>query len=173
MVDCNADKFTDSIDPIMPNLRYSEPAKEGFLFRNQGGEAMQDACTEVVHEVQHSDVGTEMTPLGSSTTSRCHTPMKSSSPARHNTPESRSGLLALANTNGTGCTLDIIQLEECHFSKLQLGANYDLFTSNWSSSDEEEKEISKSLRHNASQNADSDCMAATWEEEEKTKCCLR
>ncbi|KAK7349344.1 hypothetical protein VNO77_06645 [Canavalia gladiata] len=164
------DKFTDSIEPILPNLRYSEPSKEGFLFRNQGGEAMQDACTEMV---QHRDVGTEMTPLGSSTTSRCHTPVKSSSPARHNTPASRSGPLTLANNNATGCTLDVIQLEECHFSKLQLGAQYDLVTSNWSSSEEEEKEISKSLRHNASQKADSDCMAATWEEEEKTKCCLR
>ncbi|XP_027337348.1 uncharacterized protein LOC113851059 [Abrus precatorius] len=165
------DKFTDSIEPILPNLRYSEPAKEGFLFRNQGGEAMQDACTEVV---EHRDVGTEMTPMGSSTTSRCHTPFKSSSPARHNTPASRSGPLALANnTNSTACSLDVIQLEECHFSKLQLGSQYDLVTSNWSSSEEEEKEISKSLRHNASQKADSDCIAATWEEEEKTKCCLR
>ncbi|KAK7294532.1 hypothetical protein RJT34_17421 [Clitoria ternatea] len=164
------DKFTDSIEPILANVRYSEPAKEGFLFRNQGREALQDACTEVV---QHRDVGTEMTPLGSSTTTRCHTPLKSSSPARHNTPASRSGPLALADTNGNGCTLDVIQLEECHFSKLQLGTQYDLVTSNWSSSEEEEKEISKSLRHNAGQKADSDCIAATWEEEEKTKCCLR
>ncbi|TKY64196.1 Remorin, C-terminal [Spatholobus suberectus] len=161
------DKFTDSIEPVLPNLRYSEPAKEGFLFKNQGGEAMQDACTEVV---QHRDVGTEMTPLGSSTTSRCHTPVKISSPPRHNTPASRSGPLALAST---ACTLDVIQLEECHFSKLQLGTQYDIVTSNWSSSEEEEKEISKSLRHNASHKADSDCIAAAWEEEEKTKCCLR
>ncbi|KAJ1390581.1 hypothetical protein SESBI_37322 [Sesbania bispinosa] len=99
------DKFTDSIEPILPNFRYSEPTKEGFLFRNPAGEAMQDACTEVV---QHRDVGTEMTPMGSSTTSRCHTPFKSSSPARHNTPANRSGPLALANPNSTGCTLDIL-----------------------------------------------------------------
>ncbi|XP_061340935.1 uncharacterized protein LOC133287359 [Gastrolobium bilobum] len=155
------DKFTDSIEPILPN------------FGNQAGEAMQNACTEVIHDIQHRDVGTEMTPLGSSTTSRCHTPVKSSSPARHNTPASRSGPLALANPNSTACTVDVIQLEECHFSKLKLGSQYDLVTSNWSSSEEEEKEISKSLRHNASQKADSDCMASTWEEEEKTKCCLR
>ncbi|BAT98229.1 hypothetical protein VIGAN_09186900 [Vigna angularis var. angularis] len=161
------DKFTDSIEPILPNLRYLEPAKEGFLFRNQVGGAMQDACTEVV---QHRDIGTEMTPLGSSTTSRCHTPVKISSPPRHNTPASRSGPLALAST---ACTLDVIQLEECHFSKLQLGSQYDIVTSNWSSSEEEEKEISKSLRHNGSHKADSDCIAASWEEEEKTKCCLR
>lgn len=134
---------------------------------------MKDACTEMVHDVQHRDVGTEMTPLGSSTTSRCHTPFKSSSPARHNTPASRSGPLAPANLNGTSCTIDVIQLEECHFAKLQLGTKYDSVTSNWSSREEEEEEISKSLRHNPSQKADSDCRAATWEEEEKTKCCLR
>lgn len=176
---CTADKFTESIEPILPNFRYSEPTKEGFLFRNPasaGGEAMQDAFTEVVREVQHRDAGTEMTPLGSSTTSRCHTPFKSSSPARHNTPANRSGPLALSNNNPNGTPfniVDVIQLEECHFSKLQHGTQYDLVTSNWSSSEEEEKEISKSLRHNASQRADSDCMAATWEEEEKNKCCLR
>ena len=131
---------------------------------------MKDACTEVVHK----DVGTEMTPLGSSTTSRCHTPFKSSSPARHNTPASRSGPLSLANHDNTSCTVDPIRLEECHFAKLQLGTQYDYsVTSHWSSREEEEEEISKSLRHNASQKADSDCRAATWEEEEKTKCCLR
>ncbi|KAI4329027.1 hypothetical protein L6164_021334 [Bauhinia variegata] len=165
------DKFTDNIEPIFPNFRYSEPTKEGFVFRNQ--EAMKDACTEVLQEVQHRDVGTEMTPLGSSTTSRCHTPLKSSSPVRHNTPASKSGPLALANHNGTGCTIDIVQLEECHFAKLQLGSHYDSVTSNWSSREEEEEEISKSLRHNASQKTGSECRTATWEEEEKTKCCLR
>jgi hypothetical protein len=131
---------------------------------------MNDAFTEVVHEVKHKDAGTEMTPLGSSTTSRCHTPFKSSSPARHNTPASRSGPLALSNADGN----DVIQLEECHFDKLQCGTTkYDLVAPNWSSSEEGEKEISKSLRHNASLKADSDCIAATWEEEEKNKCCLR
>lgn len=132
------------------------------------------AYTEVIHEVKHKDVGTEMTPLGSSTTSRCHTPFKSSSPARHNTPASRSGPLALDNVDGNGCSVDGIKLEECHFDKLQCGTmKYDLVAPNWSSSEEEEKEISKSLRHNASLKADSDCIAATWEEEEKNKCCLR
>ncbi|CAL0317984.1 unnamed protein product [Lupinus luteus] len=165
------DKFTNSIEPTLPNVRYSGPTKEGFLFRNSAGE-MQHACTEVIHDVQHKDVGTEMTPLGSSTTSRCHTPIKSSSPARHNTPASRSGLLALANPNGTSCNVDVINLE-CHFSKLKLGTQCDLVTSNWSTSEEEEEEISKSLRHNSSQKADTECRAATWEEEEKNKCCLR
>ncbi|KAI4355360.1 hypothetical protein L6164_004141 [Bauhinia variegata] len=165
------DKFTDKIEPIFPNFRCLEPTKEGFVFQNQ--KAMKDACTEVVQEIQHRDVGTEMTPLGSSTTSRCNTPFKSSSPVRHNTPASRSGPLALANHNGTSCTVDIIQLEECHFAKLQLGSHYDSVTSNWSSREEEEEEISKSLRHNTGQKSDSDCRATTWEEEEKTKCCLR
>ncbi|KAI9119836.1 hypothetical protein K1719_009225 [Acacia pycnantha] len=167
------DKFTDNPDPILPKFRYSGPTKEAFLFRNPGSEAMKDACTDMVHEVQHRDVGTEMTPLGSSTTSRCHTPFKSSSPARHNTPANRSGPLVLANQKGTSCTLDVIQLEECHFAKLQLGTQYGSITSNWSSREEEEEEISKSLRHSTSQKADIDCRAATWEEEEKTKCCLR
>ena len=134
---------------------------------------MKDACTEVLQEIHHRDVGTEMTPLGSSTTSRCHTPFKSSSPARHNTPASRSGPLAMANQNSTSCTPELIKLEECHFAKMQLGTKYDSITSNWSSREEEEEEISKSLRHNSSQKNDSDCGAAQWEEEEKTKCCLR
>lgn len=168
------DKYTDSIEPILPKFRYSEPTKEGFLFRNQACEAMQESYTEVIHEVKHKDVGTEMTPLGSSTTSRCHTPFKSSSPARHNTPASRSGPLALSNIDSNGCSVDAIQLEECHFSKLQFGTTkYDLVAPNWSSSEEEEKEISKSLRHNASLKADSDCIAASWEDDEKNKCCLR
>ncbi|KAI5422254.1 uncharacterized protein LOC127076201 [Lathyrus oleraceus] len=170
------DKFTDSIEPVLPKFIYSEPTKEGFLFKNKAyDESMNDAAyTEVIHEVKHKDVGTEMTPLGSSTTSRCHTPFKSSSPARHNTPASRSGPLALDNVDGNGCSVDGIKLEECHFDKLQFGtAKYDLVAPNWSSSEEEEKEISKSLRHNASLKADSDCIASTWEEEEKNKCCLR
>ncbi|XP_027351045.1 uncharacterized protein LOC113862102 [Abrus precatorius] len=153
------DKFTDSTEPIFPNFR------EGFLFGNPTGEAMNDACTEVVHK----DVGTEMSPLGSCTTSRCHTPFKSSSPPRHNTPANRSGPLSLPNHNNTTCTIDVIRLEECHFAKLQLGS----VTSHWSSREEEEEEISKSLRHNHSRKAESDCRVPTWEEEEKTKCCLR
>ncbi|KAE9615314.1 putative remorin [Lupinus albus] len=157
------DKFTDSIEPIMPNFRYSEPTQEGFLFRNLAEEAVQDAYTEVIHDVHHRDVGKEMTPLRSSTTSRCHTPIKSSSPTRHNTPETRSGLLALPNPNGT---------------KVKLGTINDIVSSNWSTSEEEEeeeeeKEISKSLRHNSNQKSDSACRVAKWEEDEKNKCYLR
>ncbi|GMY34890.1 hypothetical protein FCV25MIE_30132 [Fagus crenata] len=172
------DKFTDDIEAILPNFRYSEPTKEGFLFKNSAGATMQDACTDVVHEVHHRDFGTEMTPLGSCTTSRCHTPFKNSSPARHNTPANRSGPLTLENSSSsTNSTIDISQLQECHLAKLQLGNQYDSVTSNWSSREEEEEQVSKSLRHfeedNGCRKSVSDSRAAAWEEEEKTKCCLR
>ena len=173
----NADKFTDDIEPVLPNFRTSDPTKEGFLFKNSACEAMKDSGTEVV---QHRDVGTEMTPLGSSTTSRCHTPFKNSSPARHNTPANRSGPLGLGHSNSTGSTIDMAQLQECHLAKLQLGTHYDSVTSNWSSREEEEEEISKSLRHfeidninGCPKNGPESRAAASWEEEEKTKCCLR
>ncbi|KAJ9179475.1 hypothetical protein P3X46_011259 [Hevea brasiliensis] len=171
------DKFTDEVESVLPNLRYSEPSKEGFLFRNSANEVMKDAGTEVIHEVKHRDIGTEMTPLGSSTTSRCHTPFKSSSPARHNTPANRSGPLPLGNSSSTNSSIDISQLQACHLAKLQLGSQYDSVISNWSSREEEEEEISKSLRHFETgitcRRSVSDSRAATWEEEEKTKCCLR
>ncbi|KAL1076788.1 hypothetical protein V6Z11_D10G055200 [Gossypium hirsutum] len=141
------DKFTDEVEPILPNFRCSEPSREGFLFRNSVSETMTDAGTEMYHDVKHKDAGTEMTPLGSSTTSRCHTPCKSSSPARHNTPANRSG------------------------------SQYDSITSNWSSREEEEEEVSKSLRHfetgSACRTSVSDSRTPAWEEEERTKCCLR
>ncbi|KAF2323678.1 hypothetical protein GH714_036586 [Hevea brasiliensis] len=118
-----------------------------------------------------------MTPLGSSTTSRCHTPFKSSSPARHNTPANRSGPLPLGNSSSTNSSIDISQLQACHLAKLQLGSQYDSVTSNWSSREEEEEEISKSLRHFETgitcRSSVSDSRSAAWEEEEKTKCCLR
>ncbi|KAK2652932.1 hypothetical protein Ddye_012788 [Dipteronia dyeriana] len=172
------DKFTDEVEPILPNFRYSEPSKEGFLFKNGNGESMKDAGTEVFHEVLHRDIGTEMTPLGSSTVSRCHTPFTSSSPARHNTPANRSGPLALGHSDSTSSTIDISQLQECHLAKLQLGTQYDSVATNWSSREEEEEEISKSLRHfetagTVSRKSVSDSRAVAWEEEEKTKCCLR
>ncbi|KAJ0008391.1 hypothetical protein Pint_29449 [Pistacia integerrima] len=167
-------KFTDEVELILPNIRYSEPSKEGFLFRNSNNETMKDAGTEVI---QHRDIGTEMTPLGSSTVSRCHTPFKSSSPARHNTPANRSGPLTLGHLDSTSSTIDISQLQECHLAKLQLGTQYDSVTSNWSSREEEEEEISKSLRHFETSTgcwkSVSDSRAAAYEEEEKTKCCLR
>ncbi|KAJ6427188.1 hypothetical protein OIU84_022732 [Salix udensis] len=171
------DKFTSEVEPVLPNLMYSVPSKEGFLFRNLDNESMKDAGTEIIHEVKHRDVGTEMTPLGSSMNSRCHTPFKSSSPARHNTPANRSGPLASGNSGSGNNSIDISQLQECHLAKLHLGTQYGSVTSNWSSREEEEEEISKSLRHFetgiVSQKSVSDSRAAAWEEEEKTKYCLR
>lgn len=162
-----ADKFTDSVEPIFPNFRYSEPTKESFLFC----ETMKDAATEVVPEVLRRDVGTEMTPLGSSTTSRCHTPIKSYSPARHNTPANRSGSLVPCNTS-----IDISELQDCHFAKLELSAQYDSMVATWSSREEEEEEVSKSLRHfeiSGGRKSIAESRASTWEEEEKNKSCLR
>ncbi|XP_043712344.1 uncharacterized protein LOC122661094 [Telopea speciosissima] len=167
------DKFTDDVEQIFPSFRCSEAMKEGFLFRNSVRETMKDAATEVIPEVQHRDIGTEMTPLGSSTTSRCHTPIKSPSPARHNTPANRSGPLVATN----GSTIDITELQECHFAKLELGTQFDSVVSTWSSREEEEKEVSKSLRHfemgSGCPKSIADSRASAWEEEEKTKSCLR
>lgn len=140
--------------------------------------SMRDAATEVVQEVKHRDIGTEMTPKGSSTTSRCHTPFKTSSPARHNTPADRSGPLALTSASTTNnSTIDITQLQDCHLAKLQLGAQFSSVTSNWSSKEEEEENISKSLRHydmtNEFRKSFSDSRPCCAWEDEKTKCCLR
>ncbi|PSR96225.1 Remorin like [Actinidia chinensis var. chinensis] len=172
------DKFTKEVEPISPKFRCSEPMKEGFLFGNSEEKSMTDAKTEVAREVkEHRDVGTEMTPLGSSTTSRCHTPFKSTSPVRHNTPENRSGPLALINSNCTNKTIDITQLQECHLAKLNIGSQFDSVISTWSSREEEEEDISKSLRHfeigSECRKIASETRACTWEEEQKNKCCLR
>lgn len=158
----------DNVEPILPT-------KEGFLFNSPPINKMKVAGA--INEVQHRDIGTEMTPLGSSTTSRCPTPFKSTSPARHNTPASRSGPLGVVSTDGDSATIDISQLQECHLAKLQLQTQFDSVASNWSSREEEEEEISKSLRHfetgNECRKSISDSRAAAWEEEEKTKCCTR
>lgn len=152
----------------MQQLRYSVSSKDGFVFKNS---AVKDASTEVI---QHRDIGTEMTPIGSCKTSRCHTPFKSSSPARHNTPANRSGPLEMTNSTKT---IEISELRECHLAKLQLGSQFDSITSNWSSREEEEEEVSKSLRHfeagNGYRMSVSESRGCDWEEEEKTKCCAR
>ncbi|KAI3414565.1 Remorin_C domain-containing protein [Psidium guajava] len=175
------DKFTDDVDTILPKFRCTDPSREGFLFRNSASETMKDAGTEV----HHRDAGTEMTPLGSSPNSRCHTPYKFSSPPRHNTPADRSGPLGMDtcySNNGGITAIDMNQLKECHLAKLQLGTQYDSIASNWSSREEEEEDVSKSLRHFETNDAngfqksgvpESRAGAASWEEEEKMKCCLR
>uniref|UniRef100_A0A803M9P1 Remorin C-terminal domain-containing protein n=1 Tax=Chenopodium quinoa TaxID=63459 RepID=A0A803M9P1_CHEQI len=174
------DKFTDEMSPYVTNFKYSEPTQEAFLFKSHkldNNKAMTDACTEVIpyQEVKHRDFGTEMTPLGSSTTSRCPTPFKSTSPIRHNTPASRSGPLALMDQPTS--TISMAQLQECHLAKLRIGsAQFDSVTTNWSTKEEEEEEISKSLRHfeiGRRSVSVSESRACAWEEEEKTKFCLR
>ncbi|KAK9131546.1 hypothetical protein Sjap_012033 [Stephania japonica] len=169
------DKFTDNVEPVFPNFRYSEPAKEGFLFRNFC-ETMKDAATEVVPEMRHRDIGTEMTPLGSSITSRCNSPpFKISSPARHNTPANMSGPLENPSNN---TAINISELQECHLAKLELVNQFDSVVSNWSSREEEEEEVSKSLRHcetdiECRKKITLDSRGSLWEEEERTKFCIR
>ncbi|WOK93292.1 hypothetical protein Cni_G01989 [Canna indica] len=163
------DKFTDNVEQLHPNCRYSEPTKEGFLFRSSYVESKNSVAEETV--VQQTDIGTEMTPVGSSMPTRCHTPIKSSSPARHNTPADRSGLLVPCNTS-----IDILELKDCHFAKLELSTQYDSVFSNWSSKEEEEKEVSKSLMHLGINNENKNSGASrayAWEEDERTKSCIR
>ncbi|XP_057503685.1 uncharacterized protein LOC130787311 [Actinidia eriantha] len=174
------DKFTNQVEPIFPKYRCLEPMEEGFLFGNMEDKSMKPADMEVFPEAtEHRDMGTAMTPLGSSTTSRCHTPFKSTSPARHNTPASRSGPLALVNSNNNAATtIDITQLQECHLAKLHNGTQFDSVVSTWSSREEEEEDISKSLRHfeigNECRKSVSDpSRACTWEEDENNNRCLR
>jgi hypothetical protein len=160
---CVADKFTDN----------EEPSKESFVFQSSYRElpATKGAAPA-------KDVGTEMTPLGSSTTSRCHTPMKSASPARHNTPADRSGPL-VPYTGGGGGGKDISELADCHLAKLDLGARFDAMLVNWSSKEEEEEEVSKSLRHfeeSTAAGAGLQCDrrgGCRWEDDDRAKSCIR
>lgn len=116
----------------------SDPSKQGFLFRSSvssSSSAMKDAATDVIQ--LHKDVGTEMTPRGSSTHTRCPpTPYKILSPPRHNTPDDRSG--PLSGVSG--------QLQQCSLAKLNHPFLHSI-TSTWSSREEEEEDVSKSLRH--------------------------
>jgi hypothetical protein len=156
-----------------------EPSKESFVFRSSYCEPAKNASAVVAgdDDLHRRDIGTEMTPLGSSTTSRCHTPIKSTSPLRHNTPTGRSGPLVPYN-GGSG--MDISELTDCHFAKLDLGAQFDAMLINWSSKEEEEEEVSKSLRHfEASAGGGGTCdkrAAVTdcrWDDDERTKSCIR
>jgi len=122
---------------------------------------------------QRRDIGTEMTPLGSS----CHTPLKSTSPARHNTPASRSGPL-VPYAGGGG--MDISELADCHLAKLDLGARFDAMLVNWSSKEEEEEEVSKSLRHfeatvgaGGAPHCDKRGGDCRWEDDDRAKSCIR
>lgn len=162
-----ADKFTDN----------EEPSKESFVLRSSYYEPVPAAKGSAVgadDDHQRRDIGTEMTPLGSS----CHTPLKSTSPVRHNTPASRSGPLVPY----TGGGMDISELADCHLAKLDLGARFDAMLVNWSSKEEEE-EVSKSLRHfeatvgtgagggpACDKRGGGDCR---WDDDDRAKSCIR
>ncbi|XP_019196288.1 PREDICTED: uncharacterized protein LOC109190269 [Ipomoea nil] len=143
--------------------------KEGSFFGNVSEKAMN--CE--TPEVKQRDIGTEMTPVGSSPASRCHTPIKLPSPRGHNTPADRSGPLP-PSTPSSASTVDIMQLQECHLAKLKLGT----MPSNWSTREEEEEDVSKSLRHFEASNECPRSVSkppraySSWEEE-VAKCCLR
>uniref|UniRef100_A0A453C9K1 Remorin C-terminal domain-containing protein n=1 Tax=Aegilops tauschii subsp. strangulata TaxID=200361 RepID=A0A453C9K1_AEGTS len=166
------DKYTDNV----------EPSNESFVFRSSYCEPANNGAAAVTcgdDDFHRRDVGTEMTPLGSSPTSRCHTPVKSTSPARHNTPTGRSGPLVPYNS---GSGMDISELTDCHFAKLDLGAQFDSMLVNWSSKEEEEEEVSKSLRHfeasagDGGRACDKRVAAVTecrWEDDERAKSCIR
>ncbi|KAK4267134.1 hypothetical protein QN277_023957 [Acacia crassicarpa] len=154
----------------VPSFQLSPATLDHHEFTSPPDMVLKDKYTEEKGSKfpNFRDIGTEMTPLGSSTTSRCHTPLKSLSPARHNTPANRSASLTDIK--------ELIQLNECHFAKLQLGTKFGSIGSYWSSRQEEEEEASKSLRHHAyqTQKDDSDSIrSAAWEEEQKGKSCLR
>ncbi|KAL4584473.1 hypothetical protein LXL04_009075 [Taraxacum kok-saghyz] len=157
------DKFTNGTEPDYSRFKCVVPINEGFLFS-----PMKDASTEVVHEVKRRDTGTNTTPPRGSTASQ----FESFSPPPNNTP-AMSGPLSLMDPSSS---FDIGELHECHLAKLQLGTQFDSVTCNWSSREEEEEDVSKSLRHYEMNN---DCLKAITEpkacpwEEEKTKTHLR
>ncbi|CAA3008671.1 Hypothetical predicted protein [Olea europaea subsp. europaea] len=126
------DKFTNEVEQICPKFKCVEPMKEGFLFGNAVEKSAEDAISVIIHEVKHRDIGTEMTPLGSLTTSRCPSPFISTSPARHNTPTNRSSPLALENMD-VASTIDMMQLQDCHLAKLHNEPQFNSVTTNWSS----------------------------------------
>ncbi|GMH17560.1 hypothetical protein Nepgr_019401 [Nepenthes gracilis] len=174
------DKFTNEVERFLPKFACSKQTKGGVFFKKHVScEPMKDVGTEVIYEIKHRDTGTEMTPIGSTTPSISHTPLKSTSPARHNTPENRSGPLTLMSS-GTANSLDIAHLQELHLAKLQNGPTlFDSITPNWSSREEEEEEISKSLRNfemnsgcRRSVSESRTSVSSVWEEE-KAKYCLR
>jgi hypothetical protein len=150
----HTDKFTENMEQLPPNLQYTEPSKEAFIFNN-----LQIVPNKALNR---RDVGTETTPLVSSKTSQCPTPIISTSPVRHNTPEGRYGPLDPCNPR----IVSAPNLKDCGFIKFDL---------NWPSKQEEEK-VSKSLRHfeMSCENKNMvDSTGCAWEEEEKAKSCIR
>ncbi|CAA0829483.1 Remorin family protein [Striga hermonthica] len=158
------DKFPNELD----SDGHSGPMQEKFVFGNSSSRKTIS---------KHRDVGTEMTPLASSTTSRCPTPFESTSPARHNTPADRSGPLGPNDDEHSKSGLSL--LKGSHLAKLHCGAQFDSAKSNWWSREEEEDDVSKSLRHFEATSggecriSESEPKNFVWEEEENNKICLR
>lgn len=167
-----ADKFTDN----------EEPSKESFVFRSSCCEAAEPAKGADDDDdgrcQRRRDVGTEMTPLGSS----CHTPLKSASPARHNTPASRSSGPLVPYTGGGGT--DISELAGFRLAKLDLGARFGAHATlvGWSSKEEEEdddEDVSKSLRHFEATVGGTACDRrggggdCRWDDDDRAKSCIR
>ncbi|PWZ29532.1 hypothetical protein Zm00014a_038909 [Zea mays] len=166
------DKFTDN----------EEPSKESFVFRSSCCEAAEPAKGADDDDdgrcQRRRDVGTEMTPLGSS----CHTPLKSASPARHNTPASRSSGPLVPYTGGGGT--DISELAGFRLAKLDLGARFGAHATlvGWSSKEEEEdddEDVSKSLRHFEATVGGTACDRrggggdCRWDDDDRAKSCIR
>ncbi|XP_048628091.1 uncharacterized protein LOC106357359 isoform X2 [Brassica napus] len=147
------------------------PSTEGFIFRDS--DKFLQFQEEEEAQVQHRDMGTEMTPAGSVTASRCHTPFKSMSPARHNTPSKMSGPLTE--------TKNVIDISE-FADKLRLSGSaatqYYNSVTHWNSREEEEEEISKSLRQmdmeSELRRSVSESKAVLWDgQDDKIKFCQR
>eukprot|EP00250_Pteridium_aquilinum_P005695 c15748_g1_i1 orf=115-2373(-) len=119
---------------------------------------MKDAFTEITPTTSHRDMGTQMTPIGSSRpSSRPHSPQRGTalSPARHNTPTR----LPTPTSKGTihMSRMNPLEVERCRRAKFQfqglsvqdqvqhsLGKSFEC---KWSSREEEEEDSGKGLRH--------------------------
>lgn len=139
------------------------PTTEGFIFRDSDKFLHYKEEEEADKVVQHRDIGTEMTPIG--------TPFETLSPARHNTPSKLSGPLTE--------TKNVIDISE-FTDKLRLSGESvaSQYSSHWNSREEEEEEISKSLRHfdieSELQRSVSDSKVTLWDyEDDKIKFCQR
>lgn len=142
-----ADKYASDSEQFVsnPNRTYSNHTKPTLLLKN--------IIPRTSHGTDMRNIGTHMTPITP--------PTESTSPIRHNTPASKSGLLVQTNE-----TVDIAKLKLCN--------EFDLVVPKWSSREEEEEDVSKSLRHfEMSRKSFAESRACAWEEEERSKSCMR
>ncbi|KFK35691.1 hypothetical protein AALP_AA4G024600 [Arabis alpina] len=146
-------KKSISLSPPDLILKDKFPSTEGFIFRESSEE-------EEAKVLQHRDIGTEMTPIG--------TPFNTLSPARHNTPSKLSGPLTE--------TKNVIDISE-FTDKLRISGE-SVTSQYWNSREEEEEEVSKSLRHfdieSELQRSVSESKVTLWDhEDDKIKFCQR